>query len=125
MPFLQLSRSLALAVAIAGFSGHAFAASYDAIAVDDDTHTTGGDAGYGVGEGDSQREAQSEAMKSCGEHNKACQVVVTYQQCGAYASSRQHAATGIGHTEREAQMAALDSCGSGGCKVVVSDCVGK
>jgi hypothetical protein len=125
MPFLQLSRSLAVVAALAGFSGHAFAASYDAIAIDDDTHTSGGDAGYGVGEGDTQREAQREAMKSCREHNNSCQVVAVYEQCGAYASSRQHAGTGMGRTERDAQMAALDSCGSGGCKVVVSDCVGK
>ena len=123
MSLSSIARSLAVVVALAAFSNHAFAASYDAIAVDDDTDTRGGDAGYGVGEGGFPREAEHEAVKNCREHNSNCKIVLTYEQCGAYASSRQHAGTGTGSSERAARSNAMDACGNGGCRIVVSDCV--
>jgi len=104
--------------------GGAFAASYDAIAVHDEQGLKGGDAGYGVGEGKTANAANDMAMKNCRTSgNGKCELAVTYQQCGAYASSREHSGTGTGETKDAAKSAALGQCGSGGCKIVVSDCV--
>ena len=104
----------------------AFASSYDSIAVDGDAGTKAGNAGYGVGEGDSSDEAKRDAMKNCkSSGNHHCEVEVTYRQCGAYASSREHSGNGIGSTEGEAKRNAMSECGNSSCKIVVSDCVGK
>ena len=101
------------------------AAGWDSIAVDDDTSTGGGDAGYGVGTGDSKGVAESEALKSCkSEGNTACKVAVSYQVCGAYSSSTNHAGIGTGASKAAASAAAQKGCGEGSCKVVVADCVG-
>lgn len=102
-------------------------AAWDAIAVDDDTKTAGGDAGYGVGTGDSKKEAESMAMSKCKEEgNKGCAVEVSYKDmCGAYASSKKYAGHGTGKTKAEAAKAAKDTCGDAACKVVVTDCVGE
>ena len=118
---------LSVAVILAfGRTNHVYAASVDAIAVDDDENTRGGDAGWGTGEGDTDKEAQAMALKNCREHgSKGCEVALTYKQCGAYASSRKHSGTGTGASESVAKKAALDECGNNSCKIVVSDCVGK
>jgi hypothetical protein len=111
-------------------SGAAFAATpalaaWDSIAVDDDTNTHGGDAGYGVGTGDSKGGAESEAVKACRkEGNGNCKIAVSYQTCGAYASSTHHAGIGTGMSKDTASAAAINGCGKGTCKVVVADCVG-
>lgn len=102
-----------------------YAASVDAIAVDDDTGTSGGDAGWGTGEGDTAKEAQEMAMHNCTKNgNKNCQVVLTYEHCGAYASSRKHAGIGTGPSKDVAKAKAMEGCGNDNCKVVVADCVG-
>ena len=118
---------LSVAVILAfGRTNHAFASSVDAIAVDDDENTRGGNAGWGTGEGDTAKEAQEMALKNCRKSgNKGCEVAVTYKQCGAYASSRKHAGIGTGASEKEAKAKAMDDCGNDSCKIVVSDCVGK
>src|SRR5580698_7845060 len=115
----------AIVLAIGHMPRPAQAASVDAIAVDDDEDTKGGQAGWGTGEGDTTKEAGAMALKNCGKHgNTGCQVVLTYQQCGAYASSRKHSGTGTGPTKDVARKKAMDDCGSDNCKVVVADCVG-
>jgi hypothetical protein len=102
------------------------AAGWDSIAVDDDTGTKGGDAGYGVGQGNNKGAAESEAVKACkDEGNSDCKVAVSYQTCGAYASSTHHAGIGTGASKDAASGAAMRGCGGGACKVVVSDCVGE
>jgi hypothetical protein len=111
------------AVLAFGPTKHVYAATVDAIAVDDDTGTSGGDAGYGTGEGDSAKEAQDMAMKNCTKNgNKHCEVVATYDHCGAYASSRKHAGVGTGSSKNAAKEKAMDECGNDSCKV--ADCVG-
>jgi hypothetical protein len=121
-------RSFVLAAALV--AGGAFVASpalaaWDSIAVDDDTGTKGGDAGYGVGTGGSKGQAEFQAMKACkDEGNTNCKVAVSYQTCGAYASSTHHAGIGTGPSKDAASAAAMNGCGKGMCKVVVSECVG-
>jgi hypothetical protein len=100
-------------------------AAWDSIAVDDDTSTAGGNAGYGVGTGDSKGAAEAEAVKACkSEGNSNCKVAVSYQSCGAYASSTHHAGIGTGASKEAAGAAAKKGCGEGACKVVVAECVG-
>ena len=99
---------------------------YDAIAVDDDVGSRGGNAGYGVGTGPTQDAAQGGAIAACQKAgNTNCQIRLTYTTCGAYASSRTKYGTGEGDTEAQARSAALDSCGNAGCQLTVSDCVGQ
>jgi Domain of unknown function (DUF4189) len=98
-------------------------AKVDSIAVDDEPGLKAADIGYGIGEGDTPAEAKREAFKQC--HAKGCEIAVTYEKCGAYASSRQHSGTGTGNTEEAAKRAALIDCGNDACRVAVSDCVGK
>lgn len=102
------------------------AATWDSIAVDDDTSTAAGNAGYGVGTGGSKAAAEADAMKNCkSEGNKGCQVEISFQSgCGAYASSKQHSGDGTGATKAAASAAAKSNCGDGSCKVVVADCIG-
>jgi hypothetical protein len=99
-------------------------AQYDSIAISDARGVAGGDAGYGVGQGDSQADANEGAMHECRTHGNAnCKLVLTYGMCGAYASSMNHAGTGMGRTAVEASKNALDACAHDNCKVVVADCV--
>src|ERR1700693_5987001 len=56
-------RSLLVAAALLSGAGHAFAATVDAIAVDDDRGDKGGDAGYGVGGGRSAEEGGREGQR--------------------------------------------------------------
>jgi hypothetical protein len=101
-------------------------ATMDSIAVDDEPGLKAGDVGYGVGEGDDAGTAKKEALKQCKKSgNDKCEVAVTYAKCGAYAASKQHSGTGTADSEDAAKQAAVEDCGTDGCKVVVSDCVGK
>ena len=107
-------------------SGPVVASTYDAIAIDDEPGLKGGQAGYGVGEGDSADDANAGALRNCrSSGNGKCVVAITYQTCGAYASSREHSGIGTGNTEASARGAAREQCGIEACRVVVSDCVGK
>jgi hypothetical protein len=117
--------SAVIATAPAFYPRQAMAASIDAIAVDDDVKTGAGDAGWGTGEGDTEKEAKDMALKNCAKNgNKSCQIVLTYKQCAAYASSRKHFGTGTGPSKDVARAKAMEDCGNDNCKVVVSDCVG-
>jgi hypothetical protein len=118
--------SVAAALLIGPGSAFAHTGSWDAIAVDDTRGQRGGDAGYGVGTANTRAEANEEAMAACAKAgNTSCQVMLTYQTCGAYASSRTKYGTGTGDTEREARANALSACGNAGCQLTVSDCVGE
>jgi Domain of unknown function (DUF4189) len=101
-------------------------AAWDSIAVDDDMQTHGGDAGYGVGTGDTRAAAEAEALAACkGEGNRGCKIEISYKDmCGAYASTLKYAGHGTGTTKRAASSAAVSACGTDVCKVVVADCVG-
>ncbi len=101
-------------------------AAWDSIAVDDDMQTHGGDAGYGVGTGDSRGAAEADALKNCkSEGNGACKIAVSYKDmCGAYASTRKYAGHGTGPTKAAASSAAISACGDGACKIVIAECVG-
>lgn len=125
-----VSRSAAFCVFLV--AGSAFAvtpalATWDSIAVDDDTGTRAGGAGYGVGEGDSKAAAEGAAMKECKKTgNSGCTIEVSYKDmCGAYASSKKYSGHGTGHTKAQATKSAIETCGDGACKLVVADCVGQ
>jgi hypothetical protein len=120
-----LSAVSALSIVACG-AGQAFArdARFDAIAVSDARGVAAGEAGYGVGQGDTEDQADIGAMHACKtHHNTNCKLLLTYRMCGAYASSANHAGTGTGETAQIARGGALDSCGRATCKVVVADCV--
>jgi hypothetical protein len=94
-----------------------------AIAVDDDVATGAGDAGYGVGAGETREEAGAAALEACKKSgNDSCQIVVRYDKCGAYASSHKHAGIGWGNSADVARTKAMQDCGNDSCKVVVADC---
>ncbi len=131
---IRPKRAVMHSIAFAAFlvSGVAFAATpalagWDSIAVDDDVNTSGGDAGYGVGDGATKAAAEAEALKNCkSEGNSACKIEISYQNtCGAYASSQKHSGHGTGANKAAASKAATSACGEGSCKVVVADCVGQ
>lgn len=94
-----------------------------AIAVDDAPGGKPGDAGYGIGFGDSKDSAKQAAMKKCEEAgNSSCKVMVWFEKCGAYASSFEKYGIGWGGSKDDAEEKALDQCGNGHCKVVASEC---
>jgi hypothetical protein len=126
MRLIKLLGVVSVASFVALGASQAFARDYvyDSIAVSDARGVAGGDAGYGVGQGNSQAEANDGAMHECvSHHNANCKLVLTYGACGAYASSTNHAGTGTGSSAVEASKNALDACAHDSCKVVVADCV--
>jgi hypothetical protein len=126
MKLVKMLSAVAVLTIVGCGAGSAFArdARFDAIAVSDERGLAGGDAGYGVGQGHTQQEANAGAMQECRSHgNTNCKLVLTYPLCGAYASSRDHAGTGTGDSKGAAARNALGGCGRDTCKVVVSDCV--
>ena len=102
-------------------SGPSFAAG--AIAVDDQADTAPQDAGWGLVTGEASREAAATAaLRECRKRgNDTCKVVVRFDTCGAYVSSRTHYGIGWGGTLAAAQSMAQEKCGSG-CAVVASEC---
>ena len=119
---MTITRMIIAVAFTLAFGTNAFAAG--AIAVDDDASTAGGDAGYGIVTGEPTRDAAAKAaMQQCkSSGNDSCKVVVRFDVCGAYASSKKYFGVGWGNTEAEAQRKALDECGQGSCKILVSDC---
>lgn len=92
-----------------------------AIAVNDSTGTAAEEAGYAVGYGSSKKEASASAISECkSAGNEACEVVLTFEQCGAYVGNKASYGTGIGKTEKAATQAALADCPE--CKLIVADC---
>jgi len=122
----KLIVSLSIASVLLFGSGAAFArtASVDAIAVDDVRGLAGDAAGYGVGQGDSADVANAGAMQACAQAgNDKCELVLTYEACGAYASNKTVYGVGKGDTKEAAAQAAMQACGRDSCVVVVADCV--
>jgi hypothetical protein len=78
---------------------------------------------YGIGGGDTQVEAEKNALKFCRKEGaKRCVLRLTYTQCGAYALSEVGSGTGLGATKREAERLALSACKGRDCEIVASDC---
>ena len=120
MRFLLLSGVLAAVLA-----GPARAATYDAIAIDDDVGGARGNGDYAVGQGSTAKQARRIAISNCrAGGNVACTLKLTYRRCGAYASSGRTFGTGIGGSMDQATAAALASCDEEACRLVVADCVG-
>lgn len=112
---LNLCFSLLLAA-----SGKLYAAG--AIAVDDEQGED--EPGYGliVGE-DTREDAAREALKACRKSgNTHCKVVVRFDKCGAYATSKKYYGVGYGSSLKKAEAMALDACGNSRCEIKISDC---
>jgi hypothetical protein len=78
---------------------------------------------WGAGGGGTKDEAEKNAQKFCAEAGgKNCAVLVTYQQCGAYAASNKYSGTGTGATKEIAKVAALKECNNANCSIVTADC---
>ena len=113
------SASLAFALALL-FPAQAFCAG--AIAVDDERGET--EPGYGFVTGkDSREEAARAALYECRRSGHSnCKVVVRFDECGAYAASKNFYGVGWGSSEKTARSKALDQCGHDTCRIVVSEC---
>jgi len=112
-----------VAVVVTAIAGSASAGDteWGAFAVDTSDKTK--EPYYGVGGGDTDKEASDYAMKFCKEAGgKECTLAVTYEQCGALASNGKSIWWGIAPTQKDAEMQALQGCKDGACKVVTSDC---
>jgi hypothetical protein len=78
---------------------------------------------YGLGGGDTEEEANANALKFCTEAGgKSCKMAVTYPACGAYAASKKGGGWGKNTTKKTAEAAAISGCNDDSCKIVVSDC---
>ena len=112
--------AFALAALCVGASA-ARADSWGAIAVDLTKIETS--PYYGVGGGDNEAEATTNALKFCKESGgESCKTAVTYLACGAYAASKANGGWGKAPTKKAAEIQALAGCGDDHCQVIVSDC---
>lgn len=97
------------------------ALAFGAIAVNDEQGMSAEEAGYGLGWGSTQKEAEENAVKECkSAGNETCKVAVWFEQCGAYAGDRVNYGIGYGSSQKVAESMALESCPN--CKIIVSDC---
>ena len=99
-----------------------FALAVGAIAVDDEAGEE--EPGYGIAVGkaskdDAGRAALAECRKA---GNRNCKVVVWFDGCGAYATSRRYFGVGWGRTIESAEDMAVRECGRSTCKVKISEC---
>ena len=95
--------------------------AFGAIAVDDEQGVAADEVGYGIGWGESRKEAERNAMSECrNAGNGNCRVAVWFETCGAYAGSRNNFQIGYGRTLRDAEQTALTNCPK--CRIVVSEC---
>lgn len=111
--------ALMLSVSMLVSASSAFA--FGAIAVDDQVGETDPAYGFATGE-DSKEAAQKRALKFCKENGDNCKVVVWFETCGAYASSKKYYGYGYGATKAVATKKALEMCGRNSCQVVVAEC---
>jgi len=108
-----------------GCVASASAADYKWGALSVDTTKLNSDAGYGVGGGDTEAEAECNAQTFySGDGARGCKVVLTYRQCGALAVPSSGASYGWAKaaTEQAAKAGALEVCNERSCKIVASDC---
>lgn len=96
--------------------------SWESIAIDTANHTK--NTAFGIGSGDTREEAEKYAQQFCVHTGNGtnCNVVMTYQQCGAFAISEKNQGTGMGITKKIAEEQALASCRDADCAIVASDC---
>ena len=106
---------------LVGLTAPLSAMAIGAIAVDDEV---GAQAGYGVSVGmSSESEAKQAALKECrSAGNTNCEVVATFEMCGAYAASKSYFGVGEGESQKVAEARAIEDCGNAACKIVVADC---
>ena len=111
--------ALTISLLVAANVTSAFA--FGAIAVNDEQGMSAEEAGYGLGWGSTQKEAERNAVKECkSAGNDDCKAVVWFEQCGAYAGDRVNYGIGYGSSLKVAESMALESCPN--CKIIVSDC---
>jgi len=97
------------------------ALAFGSIAVNDEQGMSAEEAGYGLGWGASEKEAEANAINECkSADNDDCKIALTFEQCGAYVGDRVNYGTGKGTSKKDAETQALESCPN--CKVVVSEC---
>ena len=114
-PLIALVFALSMMVPVAAHAG------WGVIAVDDQVGEN--DPAYGVGGGDTKAEATRSAIKFCKEASgRNCEVAVSYEKCGAYASSKKYSGIGTASTAQNAKKKALDGCNNASCRVLVADC---
>ncbi len=118
---LSIFTALMLTVAIAT---PAWADTYKWGAIALDTEKAEKAPAWGVGGGDTEKDASDAALKLCKDEGGAvCSAAVTYEQCGALAVDGKGAAGwGKSPTKAGAEKQALDGCGADSCSVVTSDC---
>ena len=119
---LFLAAGLALASLSFAAPARAGDNAWGAIAVDVTQKTT--DPSYGVGGGRSEAEATENAMNFCQKTGSkaGCKIVVTYEQCGAFASNGHDAGWSKAPTKEAAEAGAVKACGQSNCAVAASDC---
>jgi hypothetical protein len=114
---------LLTAFATAAIAGGALASDskWGAFAVDTSDKTK--EPYYGVGGGNTEKEASDYAMKFCNEEGgKDCALAMTYEQCGALASDGKSIGWGKAPTKKKAEEQSIQGCDGDGCKIVASDC---
>ncbi|MEO9168820.1 MAG: DUF4189 domain-containing protein [Aestuariivirga sp.] len=118
---LSIFAALMLTVTIAT---PASAETYKWGAIALDTQKADKEPAWGVGGGDTEKDASDTAVKLCKDEGGAvCTAAVTYEQCGALAVDGKGAAGwGKSPTKGGAEKQAIDGCGADSCSVVTSDC---
>lgn len=106
---------------VAGLIVNSSALAVGAIAVDVSTATTEPAYGYSIGE-PNRDAAQRSAMNFCRQRGTQCKVMVWFEACGAYATSRRYYGYGWGADKATATAGALKMCGRDSCEVVVAKC---
>ncbi|MBN9229431.1 MAG: hypothetical protein BGO90_02095 [Legionella sp. 40-6] len=105
----------------AGATPLAPAETWGAIAADINNHDS--DCAYGIGGGSTREEAEKNAENSCDKAGgEQCKVVVTYNQCGAYALSKNYQGMGTGSNKHIAEEMARKQCQHADCVLIASDC---
>ena len=118
----HIRKILAVAATTSMIASAAF--GWGGIAVDDGIGTDHSDVGYGiVTKSPSRQAAATDALETCtSEGNSGCELVLTFQNCGAYAASKVVYGTGTAATQGDAEKRALTDCGDKDCRIVISDC---
>mgnify|MGYP000028113112 CR=1 FL=1 len=95
--------------------------SWGVISADSASHDK--DTAYGIGGGNTRDEAERNAQKFCNEAGgEKCIAMIAFQQCGAYALSKNHNGTGTGATKKIAEDMAISQCSDTDCLIIASDC---
>ena len=115
-------RAVSVAIILVTAPVLAYADDWGAIAID--TQKAEESPYYGVGGGDTEKEAVDNAFNFCVEAGgKKCKAIVSFQQCGALAvSGKGDAGWAKAATKKNAEVQALTACQNDACQVLVSDC---